>query len=264
MIAVCGGGARYRAAIAELAATARTASDPREAVCVVGGARWWEDARAVLDAGAAALVIEHPVTAPRDALARIETLAGTRPIIAERRHLRDDVIAGLLPNQLRALAVEAVSGDDLELLRDVLGWIRVLARGTVRIAAAEVTAGRVLAALGTRMPDAPRAPSQELHVALALTRHETADVWARITGIGADRLEIVVTSSPRSPMVTLATSQGRTLVTRPREGGARRALQRAAAALDDGSDCRDIDQFRADDECARALIATAPEPSLPT
>lgn len=259
MIAVFGASLRYRVAVAELARTARTSDQQRGAVCVVGGETWWIDARNALDAGAAAIVVERPRVASAEDLSELEDVADGRPVVIERPHLREDAVHDLIPSQPKALVVEcAYPSDDVVVLRDAVGWVRVLGTGTPRIVSSMGSGGRAVAALSVSATGG-LASGQDVPVSLVVARRRSAAIWLRATVLGADRLDVLVVAAPGDPRVTRTTVDGRTLRTEPRESAPRRALRRAAEAVGNGTRLDDLEPLRADDVIARAVVTSAPK-----
>lgn len=261
MISVCASAPRYRAAIAELAATVTTAGGARGAVCVVGGLTWWGDARLALSAGAAGVVVERPLDVPREAVDDLRTLAGGRPVIVERHDLREDAVEGVVPNAMSALALEGVvSSLDAAALRDAVGWLRVLGRGEPRIVTSRAAGSQIVASLSVHSADALSGQRREVPVSVVLSVRDSASPWIRVSVLGPERVDVVSARSPREPRVTRSTVDGQTLLTRPRQSAARLALGRAADAVAGGTAPDDLRALLDDEAIARALAGSTLTP----
>lgn len=227
--------AAYRAAVAELAPRVRP-GDGVEAIRVIEGrGAWWER----LD-DAAAFVVDEPDPAPADEHARLGAIGV--PVAVVRRRLRPDAIADARAESVapRHVVVDAWGGrtDATALLRDAVGWARVLAGGAVSVIERADTAAATTVAL--RGPDG---------IGASVTRAIGGGVGGALvaTALGARRLEVRVDSA--SPLVEVAFDdlEGRRIRPVRRESPERLALRRVLDAVDSRAVLSDLAELAADD-----------------
>src|SRR5829696_1571124 len=119
----------YRAAVAELPASTTLAPEPHASVVVVPGTPGWPDAVRVA-------VVPDPAPAPTSELRALHVEVAI-PVVLERPRLRPDDAAkavasreegdGLLPANALTREAEGTEDEMAGLVRDALGWLRVLA-----------------------------------------------------------------------------------------------------------------------------------------
>lgn len=253
MIGVSGATARYRTAVAELPLRARTVEGAQGAVVVIDGSRGWPQRSLVaLRAGAAALLVADPVSVDQAEMAALEDTAGRTPILLDRPRLRADVVAdAAVPEAARHVTADAVaiSSELSAVVRDAIGWLRVLAGGELELRAAASLPHGVIALFEESV-------SRRAATVTASALMGRGDARLRVHAVGETRVEVDLDAATDRRSVEVSTSEG--LLRRPRrhESGERVALRRAIDALADGSLPRDLRAFRHDsDLAARALAA---------
>lgn len=231
--------AAYRAAVAELAPRVRT-GDGAEAIRVVAGqGAWWDR----LD-GAVAFVIDEPDPAPAVVHSRLEGLGV--PVVVVRRRLRPDVVADAVADAAaggpppRHVVVDAWGGrtDATALLRDAVGWARVLAGSALEVVAGADTA--VAATLALR---------SSAGVGASVTRTVGGGVGGVLTAtaLAARRVTVRVDSASTLPEVVIDGDDGRGERPARRESPERLALRRILGAVDEGAVLSDLAELAADD-----------------
>jgi len=231
----------YRAAVAELAPRVRL-GDGGEAIRVVGGrGAWWER----LD-GAAAYVIDEPDPAPAAVHARLAAL--DVPVAVVRRRVRPDVVAeaGAEPVSPRHVVVDAWGGrtDAAALLRDAVGWARVLAGGPLSVSARADTAAATTMAL--RGCDG---------IGVSVTRAIGGGVGGALvaSALGSRRVEVRVDSASPLAEVAFDDLEGRRVRPVRRESAERLALRRVVDAVESGTVLSDLAEVGADDSVLSAV-----------
>lgn len=233
--------AEYRTAIAELPLTTRGTAHPAGAIVVVAGeGSWWDAAHRAVAAGAAAIVVARPAAAP-PAGASFDA-----PVILERPRLRPDVVedAFAFGSEPRALSALCRWGADATVVHDTIGWLRVLADGPLRAAAAARGLGLL-----------ERVDAGGPAIGLTVLRGPTMPDAFRIDALAECRLE--VDAGAVEVRVTGADERGSHLAPRRLEGSARIALRRAIRVIDDGDAPDDVELLRHDIELARLFRATS-------
>ncbi|MCI1020452.1 hypothetical protein HWD99_17635 [Microbacterium sp. C5A9] len=251
MIGVSGAAHGYGAALAELPLSATAVDDVRDAIAVVDGTGdWAQRARMALRAGASALVIARPGTVGDGELAALEALAGRTPIVLDRPRLRADVVADAVAEAVPdavgpdagwhvsadAVAVESEIGG---VVRDAIGWLRILAGGRLALRAGETLPHGVLA-----MFEHPASGRAAALTASALIGRGGARLRAH--AIGETRIEIDLDAATRDRTVVVTTAEGARRVPRRHESSERLALRRAVDAVVHGNPPADLDEFRHD------------------
>lgn len=228
--------AAYRAAVAELAPRVLP-GDGAEAIRVVEGrGAWWEGL-----VGAAGFVVDEPEPAPANVHARLGAIPV--PVVVVRRRLRPDVVSdtGAEAVSARHVVVDAWGGrnDATALLRDAIGWARVLAGGALSVVDRADTAAATTRAL--RGPDG---------VGVSVTRAIGDGVGGVLvaTSLGARRLEVRVDSASPLAEVAFDDEGGRRIRPLRRESAERLALRRVLDAMDTGAPVSDLAELAADDE----------------
>jgi hypothetical protein len=239
----------YRSALAELPLRTRSADLHSGAIVVVPGVEGWVDAAfAAADAGAAALVISNPAFVPS---ARVRMLAGGAeiPVIVERPLLRTDIAEdairsreGVAPRVL--LADGAADPSRVHaVVRDSLGWLRVLAggllsfsRGDGAVALFETDAG-VAAAVSV----------------VATSRLAGGLIRAQALGETITDIQI---EGRRAQLVT-SSAAGRLIAPVRFESSERLALRRALDSLTAPGAASDLEQLALDTEAVERMLAAA-------
>ncbi|ALX66617.1 hypothetical protein [Microbacterium sp. XT11] len=229
----------FRAAVAELAPSVRLLDEPGAVEVVDGRGAWWE--RAAKIDRAAGIVIDEPDPAPAAAHADVASLPF--PVVVLRRRLRPDVVADAELDAPRHVTVDAWGGRSgaAALLRDAVGWARVLAGGRLRLVArAEAPAATTLALAGPA------------GVGASVLRAVGGGVGGMLvaTALDARRTEVRVDSARRIVEVAFDDVDGRVIRAPRRESAERLALRRILAAIDAGTDPGDRVELAADDAIA--------------
>jgi len=244
VIRVIAGTDAYRIAIAELPVSARASDDAAGAVVVVGGDRdWCAGARAASRAGAAAVVVSRPARVDADAVRALLADVGELPVLIERPWLRPDAIADVLagrrvdgdaepPSLVAVDCVASASAFD-PVLRDAVGWLRVLSGGPPNLRATS----EGLAHFDALQPDS--APA-------VLTAVRVLDGGDRlhVHALGALRSE--VDASEAGAAVSTTTARGRVVAPERRESHERLTLRRAIEAAETGAPTTDLAELAAD------------------
>lgn len=230
--------AAYRAAVAELAPRVRL-GDGVDAIVVVGGrGAWWERLE-----GAAAFVVDEPDPAPVEVHERLRSLGA--PVAVMRRRLRPDVVADASAafETPRHVVVDAWGGraEAETLLRDAVGWARVLAGGPGRIVSS-IDTGRATT-LAT-LTDAGAGASITCAIGGGAGGVLTA------TALGPRRVEVRVDSASPLCEVAFDDEEGRRTARVRRESPERLALRRIVDAVDSGSALIDLTELGTDDAAA--------------
>lgn len=244
----------YRVAVAELPLSARLtdpAADGAAVVVVAGAGKWW---RAVADAfseGAAGVVVSRPNPAPADALEQLAEIE--RPIVFERPLLRADAALELtqaLPelDGHSVLTVECHASSLEPVLRDAIGWARVLGSAPLTVRTASFRGDRGLALLET-------AAGVPVSLVAGAQPEGRADGRIRVTALGGVLIELDGASGELSQTVTDAAAcrTAPTLFERPE----RLALRRAIEAVTAGTMPADLAELRHDETLAATLLATS-------
>ncbi|MBM7505215.1 hypothetical protein ACFPER_13890 [Agromyces aurantiacus] len=244
----------FRVAVAGLPFRAEEASAPERAVVVVDGrGEWWDAAARAAAGGAGAVLVADPGRAPVDA---IDALAAgvDVPLLLHRPRLRHDLVARALEARGTALArvivaeCRAEPGGLPALVRDAVGWIRLLAGGPMELVA---TGGAALL-----RPTAGRAPVGTL-VATATT---TGGPVLRVRALGETTTELEIDDPIGRRELSTSTAAGRTVAPALHESAERAALRRALDAAESGDPADDLSRLRHDSGIAdRVASARLPE-----
>lgn len=228
----------YRAAVAELAPRMRPGDGVAAIRVIEGRGAWWER----LD-GAAGFVVDEPDPAPVDVHARLAAIAV--PVAVVRRRLRPDVVADAETVAPRHVVVDAWGGrtDATALLRDAVGWARVLAGGALSVVDRADTAAATTLAL--RGPDG---------VGVSVTRAIGGGVGGALvaTALGPGRVEVRVDSASPLAEVAFDDLEGRRVRPARRESPERLALRRILDAVETGAVLSDLAALSADDRMTRS------------
>ncbi|MFV9423621.1 MULTISPECIES: hypothetical protein [Microbacterium] len=225
----------YRAAVAELAPRVRPGGGADAIRVVEGRGAWWER---LVDA--AAFVVDEPDPAPTDVHARLGAIGS--PVAVVRRRVRPDVVAdaGAEPVVPRHVVIDAWGGrtDATALLRDAVGWARILAGGSLSLVDRADTATATTLAL--RGLDG---------VGASVTRAIGGGVGGALvaTALGPRRLEVRVDTASPLAEVAFHDEGGRRIRPVRRESPERLALRRVLDAIDAGAVLSDLPELAADD-----------------
>jgi hypothetical protein len=178
------------------------------------------------------------------------------PVVVERPLLRADLADDARSVDAPALVqieASAAIGDAAATLRDVVGWARVLAGGSLTLRARQ-DAGDAVSALF-----AAAVPGGSVPVAVVMTVRAGTSPWLRATAFGAERRETVIDVARGLVRVERTGAEGRTLAPTRWETPARLALRRALEAVG-GAAPADLVEWNEDDALARALATPGAGP----
>lgn len=247
MIGVSGATERYATAVAALPLRARAVEDARGAVVIVDGSPGWaQRSLTALEHGAAALIVAHPVAAGEQEIAALAATATASPIVLDRPWLRADVVEDAAVHDAArhvTADVVAVPAELTALVREAIGWLRVLAGGDLELRAAAALPHGLLALLED--PVSGRAATV---TASALIGRGGARLRAH--AVGETRVEVDLDAATDARSVCTATSDGLLQHPRRRESGERLALRRVIDALSDGALPADLRAFAHDSALA--------------
>lgn len=225
----------YRAAVAELAPRVRLGVGVDGVRVVAGRGAWWER---LVDA--TAFIVDEPEPLPAAVLGRLWVIGV--PVAVVRRRLRPDVFADATAQAVapRHIVVDAWGGrtDATALLRDAIGWARVLAGGPLSVVGRADTAAATTMSL--RGPDG---------VGLSVTRAIGGGVGGALvaTALGPRRVEVRVDSTSPLCEVAFDDEDGRRIRPVRRESPERLALRRVLEAVESGTALSDLAELAADD-----------------
>lgn len=265
--------AAFRVAVAELPESARLAHDARGAVVVVEGAgEWWQAVRDAAASGADAVVVTAPGDAPAGHAAIVELVELSIPVVVSRPHLRVDVAADAVDARgsaiVRAVSVDgAAATDELAfVLRDAIGWMRLLTGGPLELRASHPTKRGVTAllephpggTLGEPEVHSRRAPGAfsadpACTLGVGVLADGVTGAQLRIDVLGETLTEVTIDAVRGPARVVTAAAKGR-LVSPPRyETAERLALRRAIAAVRSGEPPSDLNDLLHDVTLAAAM-----------
>lgn len=229
--------AAYRAAVAELAPLVRLAdADETGALRIVDGrGAWWDRVERLSDA--AGVVVDEPQPAPASAYARLR--ARKFPVIVSRRRLRADVVASVVPVSAAHIVVDAwgAPSEAAVLLRDAVGWARVLAGRPLEVLARAATFGAETLALRA---------GGGVTVTRSVGGSGVGDALTAIV-LGPRRVEVRVDSGASAIEVSYDDAAGRRIAAPKREAAERVALRRLRDAVLAGVRPGDLDELAHDD-----------------
>lgn len=235
--------AAYRAAVAELAPLVRLAdADAVGALRIIDGRGAWWDRLERLPASAG-VVVDEPQPAPVAAHARMRAL--DFPVVIARRRLRADVVAALEPVAASHVVVDAwgSAAEARVLLRDAVGWGRVLAGGPLDVVARDATSAADALALVRG--------SVGVSVTCASGGPGVGDALTAVT-LGPRRVEVRIDSAAATIRVATDDVDGRRLAAPRREAAERVALRRIRDAVATGVRPGDLDELAHDDSILRS------------
>jgi hypothetical protein len=235
----------YRIAAAELPVSVALTTDPAEALVVVAGRHDWADVAArAAEAGARAVLLDRPRSVDAAGLQRLADRG--LPALVSRPRLRGDALADALDARgpdapaLLTASCAAPASELRSVVRDVIGWLRILGGGPVSLeetgagtagAVALLDAGGVVATLVVAIRDVGAHP------------------LIRLLAHGARRVEVEVSDSDTS--VVACDEEGSTKAAVHYEDAARAVLRRAAA----GETSTDLADLAADAAVADAVVS---------
>ncbi|MCR2808548.1 MULTISPECIES: hypothetical protein [unclassified Microbacterium] len=244
MIGVLAPAGAYRVALAELPRRTRLVDRADGAVVVLPGDPGWVEAGlAATAAGARALVVADPAFAPA---ADIHLLVSAGiPVVVERPLLRADAAgdardAGSDPPRTVVADGAAPAAQLRCLLRDAMGWLRVLSGAPLRLAAAD----GALALLET---------SAGITASLTVVGSAGARRWIRAHALAEAATEVQVVDGRTT--VARITDAGRLIAPARFESSERLAVRRALDALDHHRRPADLDELVADTALADRIAA---------
>lgn len=239
----------YRVAIAGLPMRAQAATGRAGAIVVVDGVgAWWDAAAEAVADGARAVLVDEPGHVPPDV---VDSLAegSDSPVLVHRSRLRYDLVArvvdardGAMPRVIVA-ECRADSADLPSLVRDAVGWIRVLGGGLPEV----VAAGGAVLLRPAGMAD-PVA-------SLLATATAAGGPVLRIRAMGEVTTELEIDDPLGRREVSTSTTGGRMVAPALHESGARAALRRAIDVLAAGESPHDLADLRHDARMASAIFS---------
>jgi hypothetical protein len=235
----------FVAATAELAPRTVPADDRADAVCIIAGhGAWWDHVASAAAAGARVVVVVEPGPAPDPAFDDLASL--DVPVLISRARVRSDLVADATPSrvpQLITADVFAPYAAARAVVRDAFGWVRALG-GETRLVSVAATARAVVVEA--------RCEGVDGAFTLALGGPGTAPAIGMIA-IGPTRVEVRLDEASGSREVTVSDASGsRTLPTRYESP--ERLILRRALDLGPGAVAADLDDLRADDRLAAAVL----------
>lgn len=249
------GDARWLAAVAELPRSSRPVTEVTGSITVITGeVGWGSRLRRAVDDGSAGIVLADPLTASLDELREADLAGGSVPVVIDRPRLRGDVVADATPTGYATIHIEmGASRPDLSaVLRDGIGWGRLLAGGELEIVDATATPRGVLALL--RRVGASGGGEASTVTVLA-ARGEISAPWIRATVVGSERIEVVV---DQGISVLRSTEDGVLRVPTRFESTARQALRRAIDAVESSVTPNDLAHLWHDSRLAFDLLTPRP------
>lgn len=239
----------YRVAVAGLPMRAQAATGRAGAIVVVDGAgAWWDAAAEAVADGARAVLVAEPDRVPP---VGVDPLAAESdaPVLVHRSRLRHDLVArvvdardGAMPRVIVA-ECRADAADLPSLVRDAVGWIRVLSGGPPEVVAA---GGAVLLRpAGTGAPIA----------SLLATPTAAGGSVLRVRALGEVTTELEIDDPLGRRGVSTSTTGGRMVAPALHESGPRAALRRAIDVLAAGESPHDLADLRHDARVASAIFS---------
>lgn len=257
---VAAGSLHYRAAVAELPASARLSDHASEGVVVVPEeGPWWTSLVEVQAAGALAVVVSNPKSVPLAAFEALEALAGflgeepvTVPVVVEGPRLRSDVVVNALdaragsPASMVTVEGAASAGEMEATLRDGLRWAAVLAGGPLSYCGGG-DGIFLLEAAGASGP-------VPVTVGVRQLTGDARDPLLRVMALGEVRTEVECGRAGASIRLKTTTGHGTTLAPLRYETSARLALRRALDACSSGERLTELDHLLEDHRLVSTLL----------
>ena len=253
---VAAGSLHYRAAVAELPASARLSDHASDGVVVVpGDGPWWTSLVEAQAAGALAVVVSNPKSV---SLAAFEALAAfledpvSVPVVVERPTLRSDVVVNALdaragsPASMVTVEGAASAGEMEATLRDGLRWAAVLAGGPLSYCGGG-DGIFLLEAAGASGP-------VPVTVGVRQLTGDARDPLLRVMAVGEVRTEVECGRAGASIRLKTTTGHGTTLAPLRYETSARLALRRALDACSSGERLTELDHLLEDHRLVSTLL----------
>ena len=253
---VAAGSLHYRAAVAELPASARLSDHASEGVVVVPGeGPWWTSLVEAQAAGALSVVVSNPKSV---SLAAFEALAAfledpvSVPVVVERPTLRSDVVVNALdaragsPASMVTVEGAASAGEMEATLRDGLRWAAVLAGGPLSYCGGG-DGIFLLEAAGASGP-------VPVTVGVRQLTGDARDPLLRVMALGEVRTEVECGRAGASIRLKTTTGHGTTLAPLRYETSARLALRRALDACSSGERLTELDHLLEDHRLVSTLL----------
>ena len=253
---VAAGSLHYRAAVAELPASARLSDHASDGVVVVpGDGPWWTSLVEAQAAGALAVVVSNPKSV---SLAAFEALAAfledpvSVPVVVERPTLRSDVVVNALdaragsPASMVTVEGAASAGEMEATLRDGLRWAAVLAGGPLSYCGGG-DGIFLLEAAGASGP-------VPVTVGVRQLTGDARDPLLRVMALGEVRTEVECGRAGASIRLKTTTGHGTTLAPLRYETSARLALRRALDACSSDERLTELDHLLEDHRLVSNLL----------
>ena len=239
----------YRVAVAGLPMRTQAATGRAGAIVVVDGAgAWWDAAAEAVADGARAVLVAEPDRVPPVGLDSLAA-ASDAPVLVHRSRVRRDLVSRVVEardgTSPRVIVAEcrADHADLPSLVRDAVGWIRVLGGGPPEVVAA---GGAVLLRqAGTEAPVA----------SLLATPTAAGGPVLRVRALGEVTTELEIDDLLGRRDVSTSTAAGRLVAPALHESGARAALRRVLDMLALGDEPRDLADLRHDARVAGAIFS---------
>lgn len=245
----------YRAAIAELPASARQSDLARGGVLIVpGDGPWWISLVEAQAAGASAVVVSNPKRVPLAALAAFLEESVTVPVVVERPRLRTDVVKDALdaragsPVSMVTVESAAAAGEMEATLRDGLRWAAVLAGGPLSYCGGG-DGIFLLEAAGASGP-------VPVTAGVRVLTDEARDPMLRVMALGEVRSEVECGRAGAGIRLKTATGHGTGLPPVRYETSARLALRRALDACSSGAQLTELDHLLEDQRLVSTLLGS--------
>lgn len=239
----------YRVAVAGLPMRAEAATGRAGAIVVVDGAgAWWDAAAEAVADGARAVLVGEPDHVPPGAVGALAD-GSDAPVFVHRARLRHDLVGRVLDARdgarPRVIVAEcrADAADLPSLVRDAVGWIRVLGGGLPEVVAAGGAA--LLRPAGMADPVG----------SLLATATTAGGPVLRIRAMGEVTTELEIDDPLGKREVSTSAGGGRMVLPALHESGARAALRRAIDVLAAGESCQDLADLRHDARVASTIFS---------
>lgn len=245
----------YAVAVAGLPERAERVDRVAGAIVVVDGATaWWDAAALAVADGASAVLVAEPHEVPLELVAELAA-ASEVPIVVSRTRLRDDVVAVAI-EQRRGVAPRIVVAESRAavrelpaMLRDAVGWMRVLADEPLVVASTSIGSGTATALLRATVDG---------RVVGSMVAAETQPeaMVLRVQALGEVTTEVEIDAPLGVAELATSTALGRLVAPARFESGERAALRRAVELVARGESSRDLDHLLRDAEAASAVLGS--------
>lgn len=248
----------YRRALGGVTSSTARAADARGAVVGVPGVTDWPSLVAgAIRQGAVAVVVDDPAELSPAAIAGLPLLMPhlrTLPVLLERPRLRADLcrasVEGRAGLPARAVVVECAgaSAEESGLLRDAVGWGRVLSGGELALCATSRSAGGLVSLL----EGPPQVP-----VTIVFTTLGSAGGGGllRVSALGETRTEVTIDLVAGVVDLDTVTAAGTFRAAPLHESSHRLALRRGVVAAASGKHEPDVADFAHDCALTAAMLA---------